>query len=519
MRKNFISIHIAWFAFLTAVPVAWTADATDPIVSVTGGEVQGKLWTDGSGAVFKGVPFAEPPVGDLRWREPVPVKGWKGVRAADAYPPACAQANAGWNGPDAKSSKEDCLYLNVWTPAWPPKSRHPVMVWIHGGGNAAGSGSGPLFDGESLASHGVVVVTIQYRLGMFGFLALPGLTKESPHHSSGNYAILDQIEALKWVQANIAKFGGDTSQVTVFGQSAGAHDTGILLTSPLAKGLINRAIEESGTVVINGMTAPPLSVAEQNGEKLVASLNPPESNIVDYLRSLPAEDVLKAAPPYGSGGLDTNVDGYVIPRAPGDAFASHKELPVPLLIGNNAREFTQPGGPDDLRKAIAKFYGPVEPEALKLYGLSGDTPPSGYPPYGDVNSQFATDTAFRCSTVGIANSHSVIAPTFEYEYSHALPGREGAGATHSAELGYVFGTFVMGKPGPVDLKISADLQLYWTNFAKSGDPNGQPLPAWPRHDSVSQAYLEFTDDGPVAKTKLRNDICRLYEEALKRRVD
>ena len=358
MRKKSISIRIACFAFLTAVPVAWTADATDPIVSVTGGEVQGKLWTDGSGAVFKGIPFAEPPVGNLRWREPMPVKDWKGIRAADAYPPACAQANAGWNAPDAKSSKEDCLYLNVWTPTWPPKSRYPVMLWIHGGGNAAGSGSGPLFDGESLASHGVVVVTIQYRLGMFGFLALPGLTKESLHHSSGNYSILDQIEALKWVHANIERFGGDSKQVTVFGQSAGAHDTGILLTSPLAKGLIDRAIEEGGTVVIDGKMAPSLVVAEQNGEKLVAILRPPETNAIEYLRGLTADDILKAAPPYATGGLDANVDGYVIPRGPGDAFATHKELPVPLLIGNNAREFTQPGSPDDVGRRLKVSMDP-----------------------------------------------------------------------------------------------------------------------------------------------------------------
>jgi para-nitrobenzyl esterase len=517
VRMKLKLIHVVSFALLIAVPVARPAGSTDPIVSVSGGELQGRLWADGSGASFKGIPFAEPPVGSLRWREPVPVKAWTGVRAADAYPPACAQANAGWNSPDAKSSKEDCLYLNVWTPTWPTRSRYPVMVWIHGGANAAGSGSGPLFDGETLARHGVVVVTIQYRLGMFGFLALPGLSKESPHHSSGNYAILDQIAALRWVHDNIAQFGGDPAQVTVFGQSAGSHDTGILLTSPLAKGLINRAIEESGTVVINGMTIPSLAVGEQTGEKLIASLKPPEGNVVEFLRGLSAEDVLKAAPPYGTGGLGPDVDGFVIPRPPAEVFASHEELPVPLLIGNNAREFTQPGSPEDLKKAIESFYGPIAFEALKLYGLSGDPAPSAYAPYGDANSQFATDTAFRCSTVEIANSHSTIAPTFEYEYSHGLPGREAAGATHSAELGYVFGTFIMGKPGPVDLKIGADLQSYWTNFAKSGDPNGRPLPEWPRHNSVTQAYLEFTDGGPVEKTKLRNDICVLYEKALEKR--
>lgn len=216
------------------------------------------------------------------------------------------------------------------------------------------------------------------------------------------------------------------------------------------------------------------------------------------------------------GTLDSNVDGYVIPRSPAEVFASHSELPVPLLIGNNAREFTQPGSTDEISKAIEAFYGPSAPEALRLYGLAGGRPSASYAPYGDVNSQFATDSAFRCSTLEIANSHSSVAPTYEYEYSHALPGREAFGATHSAELGYVFGTFVMGKPGPLDRRIAEDLQLYWTNFAKSGDPNGSSLPTWPRHDSISQEYLEFTDDGLVVKEKLRGEICRPYDEAVAR---
>ncbi len=504
-------VQIVWFALLIAVAAAWPADVDGPVAFVTGGKIQGRLWADGNGASFKGIPFAEPPVGNLRWREPKPVKAWKGVRAADTYGPPCAQINAGWNAAEAKAGNEDCLYLNVWTPAWPPKSRYPVMVWIHGGGNAGGSADGTLFNGEPLARYGVVVVTIQYRLGLFGFLALPDLGKESPHHVSGNYAILDQLAALRWVKANIAEFGGDPRQVTVFGQSAGSHDIGVLLTSPLAKGLIARAIEESGTVTISGAAIPTLVDAEQNGKKLTASLQVPDVNPIAYLRGLSTEQILKAAPSYGTGALGPNVDGYVIPRSPAEVFASHHELPVPLLIGNNAREFTQPGGRDELRQAIEKLYGVHAPEALKFYGLATGSPNPSYPPYGDANSQFATDTAFRCSTVKIANSHSALAPTYEYEYSHALPGREAQGATHSAELGYVFGTFAMGKPESLDRKISADMQLYWTNFAKSGDPNGPSLPVWPKHDSVSQAYLEFTDNGPIVKGKLRYNICRLYD--------
>jgi para-nitrobenzyl esterase len=515
----FLIVQAALFALVITAAVVWPSVPGEPVASITGGKVQGRLWADGTGAFFKGIPFAVPPVGSLRWREPMPVKAWKGVRTADSYAAPCAQINAGWNFAEAKTGSEDCLYLNVWTPAWPPKTRYPVMVWIHGGGNAGGGASGPLFDGEPLARHGVVVVTIQYRLGLFGFLALPELSMESTHHVSGNYAILDQLAALRWVKANIAKFGGDPHQVTVFGQSAGAHDIGVLLTSPLSKGLIARAIEESGTVTIFGAAIPTLADAEQNGKKLTASLQAPDANPMAYLRGISTEQILKAAPSYGTGGLEPNVDGYVIPRSPAKVFASHQELAVPLLIGNNAREFTQPGSPDDLRRAIEKTYGAHASEALKLYGLSGESPNPSYPPYGDASSQFATDTAFRCSTAKIANSHSALAPTYEYEYSHALPGREAQGATHSAELGYLFGTFAMGKPGPLDLKISADVQLYWTNFAKSGDPNCTSLPAWPKHDSVSQAYLEFTDNGPVVKEKLRSEVCRLYDEAIGEQAD
>ncbi len=513
------SIFALCFAFLFAVVVARSAES-GPIASTTAGQVQGQAWSDGTGAAFKGIPFAEPPVGNLRWRGTMPVKSWQGVRAADTAAPACAQADAGWNSRAAQTGKEDCLYLNVWTPTWPAKSRLPVFVWIHGGGNAGGGGGGALVNGESLSRHGIVVVTIQYRLGIFGFLALPGLTKESPHHSSGDYGILDQLEALKWVKANIAQFGGDPDQITVGGQSAGAHDTGLLLTSPLSKGLISRAIEESGTVVINGANSTTLADAEQNGLKLVSVLKPPDTNSLGYLRGLSTEDVLKAEPPYGGGGIGPNVDGYVIPRQPAETFASHQELHVPLLIGNNAREMTLAGGPDELTKAIQTFYGPLAPAALDFYGVgsSGTPQSSNYPPYGSANSQWATDKAFRCSTLIIANSHSDASPTYEYEYSHALPGREADGATHSAELGYVFGTLSMGKPVDLDRKISADVQLYWTNFVKTGNPNDPSLPEWPKHDATSQKYLEFTDAGPVAKQKIRNDICPLFEKSLKNKA-
>src|SRR5579872_5222178 len=230
---------------LLAIP-AFAADSA-PAVAVTGGQIRGGALQNG-GAVFKGVPFAQAPVGDLRWREPAAVKAWTGVREATAFGAPCAQ-NAG--GRMQESSSEDCLFLNVWTSEWPARARKPVMVWFHGGGNYAGTASGNNFDGESLARHGVVLVTTNYRLTIFGFFAHPELTRESAHHASGNYGLLDQIAALQWIHDNIARFGGDPANVTIFGQSAGAVDANVLMTSPLARGLFHRVIAESGTVTRN----------------------------------------------------------------------------------------------------------------------------------------------------------------------------------------------------------------------------------------------------------------------------
>src|SRR5690242_1791872 len=314
-----------------AVLLAVSAYGSDPTVAVTGGSVRGSLLTQ-NGAVFKGIPFAEPPAGDLRWRPPEPVKSWTGVRDALAYGAPCAQ-NTG--GRMLESSREDCLYLNVWTPEWPSQSPKPVMFWLHGGGNYGGTAAGANFDGESLARHGVVVVTTNYRLTIFGFFAHPELTHESSHHASGNYGLMDQIAALQWVHDNIAKFGGDPGNVTVFGQSAGAVDANVLMTSPRTRGLFQRVIAESGTVTRNpdaatlGMTAlgavmtvksgavsysdaPELPEAEKNGQALVAG-------DLKSLRALPAAELLKivAAPRQSIGPANgVIVDGWVLLKAP-----------------------------------------------------------------------------------------------------------------------------------------------------------------------------------------------------------
>lgn len=515
MRNSLPSI--ASFVFLASSTAA--AEST-PVVATAVGQVRGLLLPAPGGAVFKGIPFAQPPIGDLRWRPPLPAKPWSGVRDTTAYGATCAQVAAEWNVKAAAAGSEDCLTLNIWTPQWPSRGAKPVMVWIHGGANMGGSAQGaggiePAFDGEKLARHGVVVVTVQYRLGIFGFLAHPDLTAESAHHASGNYGLLDLVAALQWVQSNITRFGGDAKNVTIFGQSAGAMDVGYLMTSPLAKGLFHRAIAQSGTVIIGGRTTATLAQSEETGRKLAEKMNAPSTGALAYMRKLSTADVLKASPPYGGGGPlrpAPDVDGYFLPRSPAEVFQTGEQAPVPLLIGSNGREWGFAGQPDALHKAVETFFGPLASKALNLYGLSGESQSETYPPYGDAGAQFSTDSAFRCPSVVIAGQHSAHRPTYQYEFTI---GPVEKGSPHSGELQYVFGVRGVKETSDPDPRQTDRLQRYWTNFAKTGDPNGGPLPKWPKYDTTNRAYLELSNDGPVAKKDLRGPVCALFAEALK----
>jgi para-nitrobenzyl esterase len=238
----FVKAPLLATTLLSLVSLVSAAGASDPVVAVTGGKIQGRILTASGGAAFKGIPFAAPPLGDLRWREPAPVAEWNGVHDANSFGASCVQEISEWNRQEASGNKEDCLYLNVWTPEWPSRVKQPVMVWLHGGGNTSGGASVDYFDGASLSRRGVVVVTINYRLGPMGFFVHPGLTAESSHRASGNYGLLDQVAALKWVRDNIAHFGGDPNNVTLFGQSAGSVDASYQLASPLTKRLFHRVI-------------------------------------------------------------------------------------------------------------------------------------------------------------------------------------------------------------------------------------------------------------------------------------
>lgn len=497
---------------------AKTTAHSEPTVSVTTGELRGRLTSDG-GAVFKGIPFAQPPVGDLRWREPLPAKPWAGVRDAASFGAPCVQGGA-----LGEHSSEDCLYLNVWTPRWPMKRPAAVMVWIHGGGNFAGSGSEAIFNGESLARHGVVLVTINYRLGVFGFFAHPELTRESPHHVSGNYGLLDQILALRWVQNNIAKFGGDPRNVTIFGESAGSLDVNVLMASPLSKGLFERVIGESGPVV-----APPrLAAAEKKGEALAAKLNVTGSGVLARLRALSSADLEKATGQglaYLGPTLGVNVDGWLFPESPMKAFAEGREQHVDLLLGSNSQELQRPFFPmsGGLREAIAEQYGPLASKALMLYELTGTTEPQPDPELGVVMAQWATDTQFRCGSVAELVWHTTAGHTgYQFQFSRSAPGKEALGAGHGSEVAFVFGNPGTGQPprafDDADWRISQEMQEYWTNFAKSGNPNDGKLPHWPEFDPAKRAYIDFTNSGPIAKEGLRRQVCELYSQYLEDRM-
>ena len=487
-----------------------TDSARPPIATVSTGQLRGSLTYDGI-AIFKDVPFAQPPVGNLRWTPAAPPKAWAGVRDATTFGPACYQS-----GHLNAVSSEDCLQLNIWVPQWPMKSPAPVMIWYNGGGNVAGSAIEPLFNGTNFARLGVILVTANYRLGVFGFFAHPELTQESPHRSAGNYGLLDQIMAMRWVRDNISRFGGDPANVTIIGESAGAMDVNTLLTSPLSKGLFARAIAESGAAG----HAQSLAEAEKRGEALAAKLGITGNGALTKLRALSAADLEKSmtqGPGFGGPMLGVDVDGWVLPESPDKSFEEGHEQKVALLFGNNSQELQKSFGPmaSDLRTTIAKQFGPLAEQALTLYGLSGGDDPQPDPEFGTPTAQWATDSTFRCPTVQELDWHAAAGNTaYEYQFSRAVPGKEAEGAPHASEIPFVFGTLHvwqwMRNYTVPDRQYAPIMQQYWVNFAKTGDPNGPNLANWPKFDPQQGAYLDFMENGPVAKDGLRRQICDLY---------
>ena len=479
---------------------------SDPTAKVSGGMVRGAL-TTGGGAVFKGIPYAQPPTGDRRWREPMPVKAWTGIRDATQFGAICAQNPSGTFPNAADISSEDCLHLNVWTPEWPVRTRRPVLFWIPGGANIRGGTSSPQQDGSHLARRGVVVVTINYRLGSFGFFSHPDLTRESPHKASGNQGLLDLVAALEWVHTNIARFGGDPNQITLAGVSAGGTNVSALMTSPLTTGKFRRAIMQSGPPRLSRRDPLQRSEAERQGVTHTAAWNaPPGASLAD-LRSIPMAQILKAQPLRSVAHLNQSVDGYVIPKAPAEVFASGDQHKVPAIMGNSARDF-EPSTvlSTDLDTLIAQAYGPLASRARPLYAGAD-------PLYGTPEVQWATDVSFRGPTVMQKSQHAAAGNmVFAYEFARLVtPEISPGGNIHGLDGDFVLGTSSI-RFTDSDARLSEQMQQYWINFIKTGNPNCPGLPPWPAFRDPTRAYLQFAETGPLAKEGLRRSQCDLYIE-------
>ncbi len=495
-----VSIMMA-LAFFAAGPSAIAQIAR---VRVTGGTISGTVVNGLS--EFKGIPFAAPPVGALRWKAPQPVKPWHGVRQTTAFGPACMQVAFGGGGgpvPSGVSVSENCLYLNVWTPAKTPVEKLPVIAWIYGGGFTGGMTSSPLYDGTHFAQKGVVFVSISYRVGSFGFLATPELSRESGH-GSGNYGLLDQIAGLKWIRRNISKFGGDPSKVTLLGHSAGAFSVSMLAASPLAKGLFRAAIAESGSNFTPpenspwaGTTIETLAMSEAASEKWLQSLG--ASNLQEA-RALPAEKLLAAQRMRGGPRFWPPVDGYVITGDQYELWEHGDFNDTPILVGDVSDEAAGFG----VRKTDPAAF---EAMVRRGYGQEADAILAAYPHATDAeatrsNTQLSSDTIFDWNQYTWARLESSHGKHKAYMYYFNLPtARDPNGSTHGQEVAYVFGNLGgPGRPTPTekDRAISQQMQDYWVNFATKGDPNGPGLPTWPAFTESAPLVMRFgVDTGPA----------------------
>ncbi len=539
---NRIACPVLFLALLLAAELASAA----PVVATDSGRISGRE-TD-SVLAFKGIPFAAPPVGDLRWRPPQPPKAWDGVRASTNMAPACPQPSDRTYGFAYKPQSEDCLYLNVWTPGTNGTPR-PVMVWIHGGGNITGGANSPIYDGRHFAASGVVLVSIQYRLGAFGYLAHPALTAEAKaldgRAASGNYGLMDQIAALKWVQRNIAAFGGDTNRVTIFGESAGAANVTHLMASPLAKGLFHRAIAQSGC-----FGEATQSLTEDRG----AVLKSAHSTALEYakamgvsgdgtdalkaLRALTPEKLLTVTFAIGSlraGGGSTEgsqrpfrlgpvVDGHVLPEDPGAVWAAGRMHKVPFMAGSLLDDGSVFSHASPIRKqpgyrlALRTIFGESADRAREVFPVATDDEVHG------AVHRIMTILGFRAPARRLVRwMESAGGDAWLYHFSRN-PGAgrsKREGVFHGLEIGYAFKTLsILGDA--TDRAVADDMHRRWINFASTGDPNrgaegtSPPVPAWPKYSSKSDPHLDF-GDRVTAGTGLDRDACDLADRAAARR--
>jgi len=507
MRSNSLLVLAALMPVaIAAAQPSRGGNANTPRARTLNGTVAGVVLPSGVRA-FRGIPFAAPPVRELRWRPPQPASNWKGVRQADRFADQCMQARVFGDMMFRNSGvSEDCLYLNVWMPEPRGTAKLPVLFYIYGGGFVAGDGSEPRYDGESMAKRGIVVVTISHRLGIFGFFSHPELASESPHHASGNYGLMDQMAALQWVRANIAAFGGDPKRVTIAGESAGSFSVSAQMASPLAKDLFAGAIGESGAFFSTTIPTPLHTETEPNGLKFGDAVS---ARTLAALRALSATEVLEAAGRPGAPRFGPNIDGYFFTESPAATFAAGRQARVPLLAGWNSEEsnaralVNEAPTPENARAQFTKIFGDRAADAAKVF------PASTAAEAQQSLTDLASDRFIGYSTWKWLDTHASTSgkPVYRYLYAHprpplvasmgdARPGLAGGivrggggeappaatGAVHSAEIEYAMGNLPLN---PVfawaadDHKVSETMQAYFENFIKTGNPNGPGVPEWP----------------------------------------
>jgi para-nitrobenzyl esterase len=489
MKKIHRSLFV-WMLFLPLLTVGQSKSAAlTNQVNVTGGIIEGTTTPNGI-RVFKGVPFAAPPVGAFRWKEPQPVKPWSGIRKTMAFGPSPMQRDPApfsmWSVEfliPKEPISEDCLYLNVWTPAKSVQEKRPVMVWIYGGGFNSGGSNVPIYDGDAMARKGIVFVSVNYRVGMFGFFAHPELTTESGHQASGNYGLLDQLAALRWVQQNIAAFGGDPRNVTIAGQSAGAMSVNALVASPLVKNLFQKAIAESGASFIRKSAT--LQQAEQEGIKIAGKLNAPS---LAALRKIPATELLQK----GQGGRPI-VDGYFLPDDIAHIFAAGKANEVALLTGWNENEGLTSGPINnavDFRKQAQEQYGANAKTFLQYYPANNDKEAE------TSQLNLSRDLIFGLQNYTWANVQAARgkSPVYVYRFTRIVPATGGYvkyGAFHTGEVPYAYDNlkFVDRPWEPIDHQLARTMSSYWVNFATNGNPNGPGLPEWPAYTTTGKKIM------------------------------
>ena len=511
-------IRSALAAALAALLLAGAAHAAADSVKVAQGQLHGAV--AGQVASFKGIPFAQAPVGDLRWRPPQPAKPWTGVREATAFGPVCMQMGQARSG-GTQNQSEDCLTLNVWTPAnKPPGAKLPVMVWIHGGAFIQGAGSSPIYDGTHFAERGVVLVSVNYRLGRLGFFAHPALEAEHPDEPHGNYGLMDNIAALQWVKANIAAFGGDPKNVTIFGESAGGILVNFLMASPAADGLFAKAISESGFGRNGGV--PIRGNGARTAEKIATTfatssgINGAGPDAARALRALTAQQLSAPVTGLGDPGIPSPiVDGKTVIEGPAAAFAAGHEAKVPYIAGGNSWEASLFPQTRDNPEATLARLGPARERVLAAYG--GEA--------AGAAQDLTTETMVIEPDRHLARLHTRNGQrAWNYYFSYVPAAQRGQvhGLNHGGEIIYVFdnlrdqpvtlGPRTLPAATPDDHKIADAAIAYWVSFAKTGDPDSAGGPKWPPYDAAAEPVLEFGAEGPALKPQFHKASLDLVEQ-------